>query len=325
MDTQDTPSNPTSNERGEPPMPTAPLSDTQTWSGYYYQLAKYRHEEIERLGADLALLERCGCRIIERLGRRIVQVSWNEAVDDIARLRVALEEIRKPRYGLEMNADDEERANYWSGVAQDYRQIAGKALSGDSSAPVDPCRHDWVYMIGGIRCVICGVQIAARESAPETSLLPGELEQLRRIDKAARAFVDCKPGKDAAKAYAALSDALFDGRPSAQETGPKRLMTHGDNPISGGLMECKSEKAGPKPDAGKAPVSSGDGCPTGEWRHLGRNGKCIYCGAPMLSEKTSVPKAPRAPWIEEELAQQERAFSGGFDDSGTQNGKGDAT
>lgn len=54
-------------------------------------------------------------------------------------------------------------------------------------------------------------------SAPQTSLLHGELEQLRRIDKAARAFVDCKPGKDASKAYAALSDALFDGRPSVQE------------------------------------------------------------------------------------------------------------
>lgn len=40
-------------------------------------------------------------------------------------------------------------------------------------------------------------------------LIPGELEQLRRIDKAARAFIDAPPGAKSGKAYVALSNALF--------------------------------------------------------------------------------------------------------------------
>lgn len=44
-------------------------------------ILKRQGTEIERLRADLALLERCGCRIVERLGRRIVQVSWNDVFE----------------------------------------------------------------------------------------------------------------------------------------------------------------------------------------------------------------------------------------------------
>lgn len=58
---------------------------------------------------------------------------------------------------------------------------------------------------------------AVKAHAYETPVQPGELEQLRRIDQAARAFVNACPGKTAGKAYEALSNALFDGRP-AQET-----------------------------------------------------------------------------------------------------------
>jgi hypothetical protein len=44
------------------------------------------------------------------------------------RLKDALERIRKPRYGLEQNATDEERATYWSDMALAYRDIAAAAL-----------------------------------------------------------------------------------------------------------------------------------------------------------------------------------------------------
>lgn len=42
-------------------------------------------------------------------------------------------------------------------------------------------------------------------------------------------------------------------------------------------------------DAEKAPVTSAETCPTGDWVHAENNGKCIYCGAPMPSEKASAP------------------------------------
>jgi len=32
----------------------------------------------------------------------------------------------------------------------------------ETTQPTTDCRHDWVSIIGGIRCVLCGVQIAAR-------------------------------------------------------------------------------------------------------------------------------------------------------------------
>lgn len=44
------------------------------------------------------------------------------------RLRRALEEIKKPQYGLDLNDDDKTRADYWSKWAQCYRDIARAAL-----------------------------------------------------------------------------------------------------------------------------------------------------------------------------------------------------
>lgn len=40
----------------------------------------------------------------------------------------------------------------------------------------------------------------------------------------------------------------------------------------------------PVPDSLKLPVTSDQPCPTGDWVHQERNGKCIYCGAPMPSQ-----------------------------------------
>lgn len=50
-------------------------------------------------------------------------------------------------------------------------------------------------------------------NAHETTLRPGELEQLRRIDRAARALVDAPSGIQKGRAMTALEEALFDARP----------------------------------------------------------------------------------------------------------------
>ena len=46
----------------------------------------------------------------------------------VTKMRKALEEIKTVRYGLEPNTDDEERADYWSHLAQSYRNLAREAL-----------------------------------------------------------------------------------------------------------------------------------------------------------------------------------------------------
>jgi hypothetical protein len=44
------------------------------------------------------------------------------------RYRKALEEIAKPRYGLDLTDTDEEQINHWSRWALEYRSIAAAAL-----------------------------------------------------------------------------------------------------------------------------------------------------------------------------------------------------
>jgi hypothetical protein len=52
----------------------------------------------------------------------------------ITQIIEALERIKRPRYGLELGATDEERADYWHGLAEEYRRIAANALQAATQA-----------------------------------------------------------------------------------------------------------------------------------------------------------------------------------------------
>jgi hypothetical protein len=60
--------------------------------------------------------------------------------NQITGLRKALTDIKRVRYGLEMNASDDERAGYWQDMAMAYRQIASDALGSKSNSaePSEP-------------------------------------------------------------------------------------------------------------------------------------------------------------------------------------------
>lgn len=116
-------------------------------------------------------------------------------------------------------------------------------------------------------------------SSPETSALP----QLRRIDKAARDFVDvfdCSAVEDYLKQECApeweeLNNALFDGRSSAQETSrdslgdgvPTDKREHQPPPFGGGCPNCDCDHCLSRQSPGKASVPV-----------------CGLCGKPGVTE-----------------------------------------
>lgn len=67
---------------------------------------------------------------VERLiqsNLRFIEANKSLADDNLA-LRAALERIKRVGYGLELHSDPEERADYWSAMALEYRRIAADAL-----------------------------------------------------------------------------------------------------------------------------------------------------------------------------------------------------
>jgi hypothetical protein len=77
------------------------------------------------------------------------------------------------------------------------------------------CAHDNLYRVDGVwKCFRHGCDFSI-SSASETT---DELTQLRRIDRAAREFVDAPAGDKTEAAFAELEQALYDGRPG-QKTG----------------------------------------------------------------------------------------------------------
>lgn len=61
------------------------------------------------------------------MGRHMSKV-FNQAADEIERLRKGLESIGKVRYGLELNDDDGVHLKYWHDLALEYRRIAAETL-----------------------------------------------------------------------------------------------------------------------------------------------------------------------------------------------------
>lgn len=190
---------------------THPTSNlvTQLREGWSMGAPREAADEIERLRADLSLLERCGCRIVERLGRRIVQVSRNEAVDEIERLRAALQRIK------DIGDDPDNQP-----PCVEHR-IASEALSGDSSQ-VETTPDVRALFNKGI-----GVQKGNRFSF-----------SFETEDEANRAFH-----------YIADLGTLETSQPpkSAQETEPPRITFPEDMPMSERIgdprIDGKPEKA----------------------------------------------------------------------------------
>lgn len=105
--------------------------------------------------------------------------------------------------------------------SQDERQrrgVAAAQLSGYAYR-----YGDGILRFNGGRTVNGGNPIEAIPyflGSPPATL--SELEQLRRIDQAARAFVKAPPGGKAGKAYKVLQDALFSAM--ANEVNPKKAL-----------------------------------------------------------------------------------------------------
>lgn len=90
------------------------------------------------------------------------------------------------------------------------------------------------------------------------ALRPGELEQLRRIDQAARTYVDAlgpHPSRHSFPEFEALTTALYDGRPAVETTAPRikpgDRIRNSETGSTGLVMSVGSQRAQVQYDDGR--------------------------------------------------------------------------
>jgi len=148
---------------------------------------------------------------------------------------------------------------------------------------------------------------AAKRDAVETS---GELEQLRRIDQAARAFVNALPEdmtfRGAQRKFAALCDALFDQIPQREgdnrDVSAERCRNAATVPETSGSYSYSDPSADARTPAGagiasppvyRPPLDEFLVC--GQFETDPRSAFCLKCGYPRRDHRGAVKAAGEPP------------------------------